>query len=311
MASDACSFERIVDTHSPSPPYYHILHISRMTFTEENHHQTLSKDSNDPILEECPVFWSTVQTPNLYLLNLPSRYASYMLSCQKNIKGDFLDAKARFKPKCGLFELSLPMDTQHSTLKHLADDKNSSSVIQKMVGANVPCTGATYAIARMTFSALHLTPVTGVIDMHVDQSHLDEADRQARLYQKQVNDSKDAADDTGPNSDDNELINHEKPIKQIAVQVRKRETEEQVNARLTSYAYLKKVQEDEPWKDLSLIYSEYSAQSKHLLDGHQEEITSKEELTINHHLSSFDSVKVVKESSARDYLMRLTGQVNK
>lgn len=273
-----------------------------MTLIEQS---SLVQDS-DPVLEECPVFMSSTLTPNLYLLNLPSKHSSHILSSE-GIKGDVLDVKARFKPKCGLFELSLPLDAKHPVLLHMTESNESdyiNSITQKIIGTNVPCTGATYAMARMTSVGLCLTPATGVIDMYVDQSHLDEADRQAHLRQKQATDSKEEFD-----FDDNESNASDRlPVRQIAVQVRKRETEEQVNARLTSYAYLKKVQEDEPWKDLNKIYSEHSAQSKYLLDEQQEQELNREELikTKSQFVEGeFD------ESIAKDYLLRLTGQSNK
>lgn len=99
-------------------------------------------------------------------------------------------------------------------------------------------------------SELHLTPVESVIPLHTSLSHLDDYDSRMKLPSSSA--SSGTASRRSNSQEDVPNNNATPPAnsKAIQVQFRKKETEEQVLARLNSFAHLQRQVDDEPWINL-------------------------------------------------------------
>lgn len=82
-----------------------------------------------------------------------------------------------------------------------------------------------------------MTPVETFITMKPSLTYLDESDAQTKSAAKKLE------SDGNPNAQDK--------LKMVHVQFKKRETEEQIAARLSSYAYLQRQVEEEAWIKLT------------------------------------------------------------
>lgn len=103
-----------------------------------------------------------------------------------------------------------------------------------------------------------MTPIKSVIPLNVCLSHLDDYDARMKLPVSSVNSSgvtsrrSNSHEDMSVSSASN--TNNTNPVptssKAIQMQFRKKETDEQVQARLNSFAYLQRQVDDEPWINL-------------------------------------------------------------
>jgi hypothetical protein len=96
--------------------------------------------------------------------------------------------------------------------------------------------------------------VTSIIPLHVDTSYLDAAFEEAKKRSQRKQSSASGIDGDGT------FKERDKPLN---VQVMKRETEQETQARLSSYAYLKRKIDDEPWVQLK-VFVEGSEESNYL-----------------------------------------------
>jgi hypothetical protein len=89
---------------------------------------------------------------------------------------------------------------------------------------------------------MHFTPVSSIIPLSIDFGYLDAARAKAKVASKKP------------------VINNEdEEGKPVQIQFKKRETEEQMAARLNSYAYLQRQMDDEPWIKLKLYPSQVTS----------------------------------------------------
>lgn len=86
---------------------------------------------------------------------------------------------------------------------------------------------------------MHFTPVSSILPLSIDFGYLDAARAKAKVASKKPVVS--SEDEEG---------------KPVQIQFKKRETEEQMAARLNSYAYLQRQVDDEPWIRLKLYPSQ-------------------------------------------------------
>lgn len=118
-----------------------------------------------------------------------------------------------------------------------------------------------------------MTPVESVIPLNPSLNHLDELDARLKLSTSSVNSSgttsrrsnqnsledlSTSSSNTGANANANSSANASasaSAAKAIQVQFRKKETEEQVQARLNSFAHLQRQIDDEPWINLKYYSS--------------------------------------------------------
>jgi DNA-directed RNA polymerase-3 subunit RPC5 len=104
----------------------------------------------------------------------------------------------------------------------------------------------TLAVATFSGGALHLSPISGVVALRPSLAHLDAADEARRETERQ------AGRRGAPEEEEEEEAADGLPrLTPLQVQVRRRETERQAEARLASHAYLRQQDEEEPWRALA------------------------------------------------------------
>lgn len=110
-----------------------------------------------------------------------------------------------------------------------------------------------------------MTPVESVIPLNICLSHLDDYDARMKLPASSVNSS--GTTSRRSNSQEDMSVASSSATaaaapntgaKAIQVQFRKKETEEQVQARLNSFAYLQRQVDDEPWINLKHFHPKVS-----------------------------------------------------
>lgn len=101
-----------------------------------------------------------------------------------------------------------------------------------------------------------MTPVESVIPLNTCLSHLDDYDARMKLPSSSSATSSGTTSRRSNPHEDTSVVsrgdsnNASAGAKAIQVQFRKKETEEQVQARLNSFAYLQRQVDDEPWINL-------------------------------------------------------------
>lgn len=83
-----------------------------------------------------------------------------------------------------------------------------------------------------------MTPVQTIISLRPALDYLDESDARTKSAAKKIE-----TDSAGGSS-------AQEKLKAVQVQFRKRETDEQMAARLSSYAYLQRKVEEDPWVEM-------------------------------------------------------------
>lgn len=231
---------------------------------------------DDPVVSEHEVYVSTQLMPYIHVLQLPGNFGELV--------GPTASATARFKPVHRLLDLTLPLDTRHSTYSQERGEElalaSSTGKIRTntvepvrpgnygeridslhLTGSRVPIGEhsrffvATSINGTRRFDsnvkclclvdAIHLTPVESVISMRPALKYIDDSDAKTKQTARKLTSS------TGGEPT-------EEKLKAIQVQYKKRETEEQMAARLSSYAHLQRQQDEEPWIDLAF----YTASSE-------------------------------------------------
>lgn len=224
---------------------------------------------DDPVVSEHEVYVSTQLMPYLHILQLPGNFGELV--------GPVTNATARFKPVHRLLDLTLPLDTRHSTYSQERGEElalaSSTGKIRTntmepmrpsnygeridslhLTGSRVPMgEHSRYFVATSVNStrsfnkcfkylslldAIHLTPVESVLSMRPALKYLDDSDAKTKQTARKLTSS------TGSEPT-------EEKLKAIQVQYKKRETEEQMAARLSSYAHLQRQQDEESWIDLT------------------------------------------------------------
>ena len=98
-----------------------------------------------------------------------------------------------------------------------------------------------------------MTPVESVIPLNASLTHLDDYDSRMKLPSSSSSTSSGTASrrsnshEDVPSNSTAAANNNNSAAKAIQVQFRKKETEEQVLARLNSFAHLQRQVDDEPW----------------------------------------------------------------
>ena len=229
-------------------------------------------DVEDQVLEEYDsTHINTSLMSHLHLLQLPSPSFSERLAHLCDSHGMDTVLSARFKPKNGLLEMDIPMDTVHHTFdrersERFARDALPSDVKeeeggrvlldhQRLTGTCLPCDNGILVLGTMhegtrepkqrssndtlfVGSSIHLTPIL-ILPLSLDFGYLDAARAKAKVAGKKPI-----------------AINEDDEGKPVQIQFKKRETEEQMAARLNSYAYLQRQVDDEPWVALKLYPSQ-------------------------------------------------------
>uniref|UniRef100_A0A3Q1EAP4 Polymerase (RNA) III (DNA directed) polypeptide E n=1 Tax=Acanthochromis polyacanthus TaxID=80966 RepID=A0A3Q1EAP4_9TELE len=162
---------------------------------------------------------------------------------------------AKIKPKQQRVELEMAIDTMspnycRSKGEQIAlnvdgttyDETNtySAKMMDKQTFSSIQATTNTsrYAAAVFRKGELHVTPLTGILQMRPSFSYLDKADSKTR--------EREAANEGGDSSQDEA----EEEAKAITVRFARPESEQARQRRIQSYEFLQKKQAEEPWVHL-------------------------------------------------------------
>ncbi|KAG7506574.1 hypothetical protein JOB18_009512 [Solea senegalensis] len=207
-----------------------------------------SGDDDDPIIEEIDVYLAKSLADKLYLFQYPVRPSTMTYD-------DVNHLTARIKPKQQKVELEMGVNTMspnycRSKGEQIAlnvdgtgfDETNtfSTKMMDKQTFSSIQATTNTsrYAAAVFRKGELHITPLTGILQMRPSFSYLDKADNKTR--------EREAANEGGDSSQDEA----EEEAKAITVRFARPESEQARQRRIQSYEFLQKKQAEEPWVHL-------------------------------------------------------------
>ncbi|XP_058477576.1 DNA-directed RNA polymerase III subunit RPC5 [Solea solea] len=207
-----------------------------------------SGDDDDPIIEEIDVYLAKSLADKLYLFQYPVRPSTMTYD-------DVNHLTARIKPKQQKVELEMGVNTMspnycRSKGEQIAlnvdgtgfDETNtfSTKMMDKQTFSSIQATTNTsrYAAAVFRKGELHITPLTGILQMRPSFSYLDKADNKTR--------EREAANEGGDSSQDEA----EEEAKAITVRFSRPESEQARQRRIQSYEFLQKKQAEEPWVHL-------------------------------------------------------------
>lgn len=196
----------------------------------------------------------------LYLLQYPVRPATMTYD-------DVQHLAAKIKPKQQRVELEIGVNTLspnycRSKGEQIAlnvdgtgyDEGNtySTKMMDKQTFSSIQATTNTsrYAAAVFRKGELHITPLTGILQMRPSFSYLDKADGKTR--------EREAANEGGDSSQDEA----EEEAKAITVRFARPESEQARQRRIQSYEFLQKKQAEEPWIHLQ-YHSAKDGRSEH------------------------------------------------
>lgn len=204
-----------------------------------------SGDDDDPIIEEIDVYLAKSLADKLYLFQYPVRPSNMTYD-------DVNHLAAKIKPKQQRVELEMAMNTMspnycRSKGEQIAlnvdgtayEETNtySAKMMDKQTFSSIQATTNTsrYAVAVFRKGELHVTPLTGILQMRPSFSYLDKADTKTR--------EREAANEGGDSSQDEA----EDDVKAITVRFARPESEQARQRRIQSYEFLQKKQAEEPW----------------------------------------------------------------
>ncbi|KAA8581374.1 hypothetical protein FQN60_002955 [Etheostoma spectabile] len=209
-----------------------------VSFPRSVHINMASGDDDDPIIEEIDVYLAKSLADKLYLFQYPVRPSTMTYD-------DVNHLSAKIKPKQQRVELEMVIDAMspnycRSKGEQIAlnvdgttyDETNtySAKMMDKQTFCSIQATTNTsrYAAAVFRKGELHVTPLTGILQMRPSFSYLDKADTKTR--------EREAANEGGDSSQDEA----EEDAKAITARQR----------RIQSYEFLQKKQAEEPWVHL-------------------------------------------------------------
>lgn len=207
-----------------------------------------SGDDDDPIIEEIDVYLAKSLADKLYLFQYPVRPSTMTYD-------DVSHLAARIKPKQQRVELEMAINTMspnycRSKGEQIAlnvdgtgyDETNTytAKMMDKQTFSSIQATTNTsrYAAAVFRKGELHVTPLTGILQMRPSFTYLDKADNKTR--------EREAANEGGDSSQDEA----EDEVKAITVRFARPESEQARQRRIQSYEFLQKKQAEEPWAHL-------------------------------------------------------------
>ncbi|KAM8889669.1 DNA-directed RNA polymerase III subunit RPC5 [Synchiropus picturatus] len=207
-----------------------------------------SGEDDDPIIEEIDVYLAKSLAEKLYLLQYPVRPSTMTYDNVNHLA-------ARIKPKQQRVELEIAMNTSspnycRSKGEQIAlnvdgstyEESNtySAKMMDKQSFSSIQATTNTsrYAAAVFRKGELHITPLTGILQMRPSFSYLDKADNKTK--------EREAANEGGDSSQDEA----EEEVEAITVRFARPESEQARQRRIQSYEFLQKKQAEEPWVHL-------------------------------------------------------------
>ncbi|BDA41399.1 probable DNA-directed RNA polymerase III subunit RPC5 at N-terminal half [Coccomyxa sp. Obi] len=188
-------------------------------------------EPEDQVVRELDVYLSNGQLgpdTKLCLLQYPLRppWRPYEMDYSR---------KVQMKPVAKRMQIDVPLHKESDNYNSLADPSlRLDSIKLSSSSVDMP---TSYAVASIRGNRVVLTPVDEALALRPSLAHLAKA--RAELESKISAASR-------PDED-------EKPaeLQPLTVQVKRRETERQVEMRMSSYSYLQSIEAEEPWVDLA------------------------------------------------------------
>ncbi|KAF7660340.1 hypothetical protein LDENG_00283610 [Lucifuga dentata] len=249
---DPGSSPRVCNQESTCPQVRSVISAAPLCFFSFCHRSAhismASGDDDDPIIEEIDVYLTKGLADKLYLFQYPVRPSTMNYD-------DVNHLTAKIKPKQQRVELEMAVNTVspnycRSKGEQIAlnvdgtsyDETNtySSKLMDKQTFSSIQATTNTsrYAAAVFRKGELHITPLTGILQMRPSFTYLDKADSKTR--------EREAANEGGDSSQDEA----EDEAKAITVRFARPESEQARQRRIQSYEFLQKKQAEEPWVHL-------------------------------------------------------------
>eukprot|EP01018_Ginkgo_biloba_P006541 Gb_35421 [translate_table: standard] len=193
-----------------------------------------SEPREDKVVREIDVFFTPCidNETKLYLMQYPLRpyWRPYGLEerCQE----------VRVKPNQSRLEVDLVIDTDGPNYDHNINEHHLKIEKQTLTSSKIPLSTG-YALGILRGNKLHLNPVNAAVQLRPLMSYIDQGKKDVNgIGDDEEMTDVDGGNDTAP----------EARPKLVPLQVElKKETERQEKMRLQSHAYLKKLDEAEPW----------------------------------------------------------------
>lgn len=217
----------------------------------DKHPYSQGMDSSDEIAQELPLYLNTALTPYLHTISGIPAHPEH----------SSMNHKVRMKRQQGWLWVEMPTDCRHPTFDHLkaatfqpaesseSDVTFSFKQSRGYVGMREQCSDQFILVKRG--DTVCLTPVKGAISLHPSLAPLDALDATKLAESKALR---------RPSEDIKNSSNPSSSSKLVLPVIQKRETEEQLAARLTSYAHLHKLWLDDAWHQMA-HYPAASAES--------------------------------------------------
>eukprot|EP00250_Pteridium_aquilinum_P012057 c20483_g1_i1 orf=65-2383(+) len=211
----------------------------------------------DPVVREIDVYLcpNINAETKLYFLQYPLRphWRPYGLEERCD--------SVRVKPKLKKLELDLIVDVDGENYDQDADDH--IKIKKQTLSSSKMSMTTNYAVGLLRGNKLHLAPLDALVQLRPSMKYLDEADKKKKSAKKTIED-----EDMTEAMDEDEEEGEEKPqLVALKVEVKKQETERQEQIRLQSHAYLKQLDEAEPWVPLEThgVDSPITEEIRHIL----------------------------------------------
>ncbi|KAG6549694.1 hypothetical protein Mapa_008674 [Marchantia paleacea] len=239
VESDSEPSGHVVKVESDSDPSGHVIkEDSAVPEFHQQQSEEVPQDSHpgvDRVVREIEVFVSRSVDPEtqFYLLQYPLRPAWRPYGLEEQCQ------EVRVKAVQKKLELDLAIDTDSENYDQDAADH--LKITKQTLSSSKVALTTSYAIGVLQGNKLHLNPLQAVVQLRPSMKYLDEGDAQKK---------KQAAASNGDGDEemaDAEATEAAPELVALQVNVRRRETEWQEENRLHSHAYLKQLDDAEPW----------------------------------------------------------------
>eukprot|EP00455_Lapot_gusevi_P036305 TRINITY_DN4034_c0_g1_i1.p1 TRINITY_DN4034_c0_g1~~TRINITY_DN4034_c0_g1_i1.p1 ORF type:complete len:258 (+),score=64.99 TRINITY_DN4034_c0_g1_i1:61-834(+) len=193
----------------------------------------MDTDGDDPVVFEIPVFLSQELAETIHLLQYPLRPPDRPYDSDLGALSG-----VRMKPNHKKLEFTYDLDTQSTNFDSQSEHRMTKSL---MTSRLIP-PKTNYAVGMFREGQLHLTPLNSILQIRPELPHIDTEEQQRKQAAQQQ-----AALEAGlaPKEE-------RKDPKQIAVHIKKQETERAAEMRKASHGYLNAQMEQEKWVPIAV-----------------------------------------------------------
>ncbi|KAJ7529635.1 hypothetical protein O6H91_15G059500 [Diphasiastrum complanatum] len=269
---------------------------------------TMREAGEDRVVREIDVHLSTLADTEtkLYLLQYPLRpsWRPYGLEerCQE----------VRLKPKFTKLEVDLNIDADnenydHEAAEHLRITKQTLTSLRANLSTNYAI-GILRGKKDVRVVQLHLSPIHAVVQLRPSMGYLDNFDATKKKLAASSSNTKDENMVEADGASGDEASETKPEVIAFKVEIKKQETERQQQFRMQSHAYLKQLEEAEPW----IALEPHGGDSPVSLDIKQKIVsTGNNQIPFNMQPIDYLNTLVPGRSSTVDPGFKLLGGLNK